>query len=174
VAAVMVAAGIVAADTGAAAFTGVAATTVVMVAMDGAAGATDGAEEAGAGDLGTGGRIGGVMAGDIRMAITATTRGIMRHTLIRIRPTVTRRTISGTIRQIHRNTTTGGIPTTARTTTTRRTTTTGRIPTGRRSITIGTTRLRRQLRTHSRNPIRPIKTIRRDPGSHRRRQARST
>jgi hypothetical protein len=76
-----------------------AAITVAAV-MDGEAGATAGAAEVGeeamamatAGDLAMAGRIGD-MAGDIRMATTATIRGITRHTLIPIRPTVTRRTL---------------------------------------------------------------------------------
>ena len=68
-----------------------AAITVAAV-MDGEAGATAGAAGVGAGDLAMAGRIGD-MAGDIRMDTTATIRGITRHTLIRIRPTVTRRTI---------------------------------------------------------------------------------
>jgi hypothetical protein len=89
-------AGIVVADIEAAASTEVAATTVVtastgvMAVMDGAAGATVGAAEVGdmvevgaaagvgAGDLATAGHI---MAGDIRMATTATAR-ITRPTLI--------------------------------------------------------------------------------------------
>jgi hypothetical protein len=74
-------AGIVAAD-----ITGAAVTTAVAAVTDGAAGATDGAAEVGAmatagageagggaGDLDTAGPIGD-MAGDIRMATTATAR----------------------------------------------------------------------------------------------------
>ena len=74
------------------------AAITVAAAMDGEAGATAGAAEVGeeamatAGDLAMAGRIGD-MAGDIRMATTATIRGITRHTLIPIRPTVTRRTL---------------------------------------------------------------------------------
>ena len=92
-----------AAEAFAAAVTVGAAIMAVAAATAGAAGVTDGAaevgvmaatvtEEAGAGDLDLGGRIGD-MAGDIRMATTATIPGITRPTLTRIRPTVTRRTI---------------------------------------------------------------------------------
>jgi hypothetical protein len=71
------------------------ASTVAGVAEAGVAEA--GADEAGvgaagAGDLATAGLIGD-MAGAIRMATTATAGDITRHTLIRIRPRVTRRTI---------------------------------------------------------------------------------
>jgi hypothetical protein len=94
---------IVAADIGAAASTVAAATTAVTAAMDGEAGATAGVvevgamedmgtEEAGAGDLASGGRIGD-MAGDIRMATTVTAHGITRLTpIILTRPTGLRTT----------------------------------------------------------------------------------
>jgi hypothetical protein len=74
----------------AAATTVAEAITEAAADMDGAAimaaGAiTDGAAEVGAGDLALAGRIGD-MAGDIRMATTATIPGIMRPTLILIPP----------------------------------------------------------------------------------------
>jgi hypothetical protein len=99
----IVAADIGAADIGAAASTVAAATTAVTAAMDGEAGATAGVvevgamedmgtEEAGAGDLASGGRIGD-MAGDIRMATTVTAHGITRLTpIILSRPTGLRTT----------------------------------------------------------------------------------
>ncbi len=95
----MLIADIMAAATEATDITGAAATMEAMADMDGAIAATvmeedtvtAGAVGVGAGDLATAGRIGD-MAGAIRMATTAT-RGIMRHTRIRIRPTVTRRTL---------------------------------------------------------------------------------
>jgi hypothetical protein len=92
-----------AAGIGAAASTEVTVTTAVTAAMDGEAGATAGAGEdgamedmgtgeAGAGDLASDGRIGD-MGGDIRMATTATARGITRPTLIILtRPTGLRTT----------------------------------------------------------------------------------
>ena len=90
----------VAADIAAEDSMGVAASTAAgaSTAAEATAGAVEvgamevtGSEEAGAGDMASAGRIGD-MAGDTRMATTAPIRDITRLTLIRIRPTVTRRT----------------------------------------------------------------------------------